>query len=120
MARSNKIIFFLLSLTLVAAGALTAWHLNTGATANPLFGLEQPAASERTFEAHISQRLNAGGYTYLLVQPSVGESRWIVTLKPAQVGQRVGVEVFGISRRFESRRLNRVFSPLSFASIHPL
>jgi hypothetical protein len=120
MARSKKIIFLLLSLTLATGAAVMAWRWSSGGAVNPLFGLEQPLASERTFEASISQRLAAGGYTYVLVQPTVGQSRWIVTLGQAQVGQRVSVEVFGISRRFESRRLNRVFSPLSFASIHPL
>jgi hypothetical protein len=87
-------------------------------TANPLSDLRLPAANESHFEATVIEQLSTGSYHYLRVQHDA-QSQWIVSLNSAQPGDIIDVTVFGVSPRFESRRLNRVFSPLLFVSTTP-
>lgn len=104
---------------LLAAVAVTAALVLRPHAGNPLSGLRSPAAEEARYDATVRQRLPAGPYTYLQLERDSGALAWAVSTERPALGARVHVEVFGLSERFESRRLHRVFSPLSFASVHP-
>jgi hypothetical protein len=90
---------------------------NPFATATPV------SPSESRFVGRVIQRLDAGSYVYLEVdQPDAGPT-WVVTAEAlAPDADRVSVQVVKRVEHFESRRLKRSFSPLSFAIIrkdHP-
>jgi hypothetical protein len=86
---------------------------------NPLSELALPTLAESQFEATVQEHIATGAYHYIRTQ-TLGRERWIVSLHPAEPGEVVRVTVFGTSPRFESHRLNRVFSPLLFSTItHP-
>lgn len=108
---------------LVAVGLLTVCGalalFPSAPVSNPLTGLSRPAPGASRFVATVEERLSAGSYHYLRVRPSGREPEWVVATRAAELGQQLDVEVFGISTRFTSARLSRVFSPLSFATIHP-
>src|SRR5687767_5342941 len=86
------------ALVLTLAGALAALaprdpHL-TGA--NPFADSALPPAQRYRFAGVVSQRLAAGSYTYLLVEPPTGPAAWVVTLgKGAPAHTNVSVLVVG-------------------------
>lgn len=69
-----------------------------------------------TFSGRVREVLPAGRYTYLRVHVADGDERWVVvTGDPPR--DRVSVQSFGQRRDFVSRRLDRTFDELYFASI---
>ncbi len=102
----------------LVAGAV-AVLTSSKALVSPLGALRAPTPAEARFIATVEERLPAGSYVYSKVRPRGGEARWIVSTHDAAIGQDIAVEVFGISRDFNSRRLGRTFQTLSFASTHP-
>jgi hypothetical protein len=108
------------ALVLTLAGALAALaprdpHL-TGA--NPFADSALPPAQRYRFAGVVSQRLAAGSYTYLLVEPATGPAAWVVTLgKGAPAHTNVSVLVVGRARDFKSARLARTFSQLLFGVV---
>lgn len=87
------------------------------AAENPLVAF---AVSQRsTFSGVVLERLDAGPYEYLRVQPEAGDARWVATLKRARTLHAVDITVIAQAERFESRRLHRSFTSLSFAVVTP-
>jgi hypothetical protein len=88
-----------------------------GPRGNPLVAF---ALKERSrFSGVVLERLDAGPYEYLRVQPASGDARWVATLSRARSLDLVDVTVIAQAARFESRRLHRTFSSLSFAVVTP-
>ena len=85
---------------------------NPFATATPV------PPSESRFAGRVVQRLDAGSYVYLEVdRPGTGPT-WVVTAEAlAPDADRVSVQVVKRVEHFESGRLKRIFSPLSFAIV---
>ncbi|MCH9683336.1 MAG: hypothetical protein K0V04_18010 [Deltaproteobacteria bacterium] len=84
----------------------------------PPSGLIPPAEGRRQLVGVIEERLPAGGYLYLRLQPEDGASQWVVTLGgSAGVGSRVEVDNLGSRRDFHSRRLGRRFDDLVFGVV---
>ncbi len=68
---------------------------------------------EGNFSGVVTERLGAGGYTYL----RVGDT-WVVTLGPGpSVGTPVDVISMGVKSDFRSKRLDRSFAHLVFAIV---
>jgi hypothetical protein len=74
---------------------------------------------ERTWrEGHVIERLAAGPYVYLRVRDLEGNVEWYASLSATTPSAtHVRALVVGRAARFESARLGRVFSPLSFAAV---
>jgi hypothetical protein len=97
--------------------ALAAGVLCERPAINPLT-LAQP--TDERFTGQVEERLEAGSYLYLRVRDG-HEERWVATLRgTAAPSSTVAVHVFARSPRFQSRRLGRVFAPLSFGSVTTL
>ncbi len=72
------------------------------------------------FRAVVDERLAAGSYTYVHLRDATGTERWLATLSATDPGAtQVTVDVFARLDRFESPRLGRTFSPLSFGRLSP-
>jgi hypothetical protein len=72
-------------------------------------------ADSAAWSGRIRERLEAGSYTYLLVDRPGDGPAWVVTLKSAVPdAERVSVRVLKKSENFESKRLGRSFSALYF------
>lgn len=66
----------------------------------------------------VTDRLEAGSYTYVLVDDGDGVATWVVTLGDAEpVGARVRVTRFGTRDGFRSARLDRTFEHLVFGIV---
>lgn len=64
----------------------------------------------------VAERLDAGGYAYLRVH-TASSDRWVVVSGTApDRGQDAEFQVFARHRDFVSRRLDRTFDDLSFAT----
>lgn len=88
-------------------------------SANPLATLSPP--SNASFAAIVDERLEAGSYTYMAVRTSDQRTRWIVTMGPGEAaGRSVRVKSMGERAEFHSPRLDRTFSPLTFATVEPI
>jgi hypothetical protein len=102
-------------LTLIGLGA-GALALAPKASTNPLVthALDQPVI----IEGRVSERLRAGPYLYVKLEPRVGEPVWVASL--AQLASKADdVTVTAVARAdtFSSRRLARTFSPLLFGAV---
>ena len=95
-----------------AAAASASRPQNPFATATPV------PPNESRFVGRVVQRLDAGSYVYLEVdRPGTGPT-WVVTAEAlAPDAERVSVQVVKRVEHFESGRLKRSFSPLSFAIV---
>lgn len=81
---------------------------------NPLATL-QPAHAD--FEGIVAERIRTGGYAYLRVDTGAS-SQWVATMgKGRPSGSPVHVHSLGVRHAFHSRRLDRDFGTLVFASI---
>ncbi|HEY6562737.1 MAG TPA: hypothetical protein VI072_35980 [Polyangiaceae bacterium] len=91
----------------------------TPATADNPFAKAAPApAAHSRFTGRVIQRLDAGSYVYLEVEKPGSGPTWIVTAEAlAPDADRVAVHVVKRVEHFESRRLQRSFSPLGFAIV---
>ncbi|MDB4985019.1 MAG: hypothetical protein JWN04_197 [Myxococcaceae bacterium] len=86
---------------------------------NPLQTLSHSADDERVLTGRVVQRLVAGSYTYLGVQPAdTRPLQWAVTLGRGQpLGSEVRVRTLGTKSDFYSRRLERSFAELRFGIV---
>lgn len=85
----------------------------------PLQRYALPASERTSFDATVTERVDAGSYGYLRVQRD-GDATptWVVTMRPSVgVGTRVHVTAFGHARDFDSKRLGRRFDDLYFAAV---
>jgi hypothetical protein len=91
----------------------------TPATADNPFAKAAPApAADSRFTGRVIQRLDAGSYVYLEVEKPGSGPTWVVTAEAlAPDADRVAVHVVKRVDHFESRRLQRSFSPLGFAIV---
>jgi hypothetical protein len=91
----------------------------TPATADNPFAKAAPApAADSRFTGRVIQRLDAGSYVYLEVEKPGSGPTWVVTAEAlAPDADRVAVHVVKRVEHFESRRLQRSFSPLGFAIV---
>ena len=108
------------SVGLVLTGVLSAPALQDryGAGENPLAESALPPAERYRFEGVAAERLLAGSYTYLLIEPARGAATWVVTLGEGPPTRApVSVLVVGRARDFKSARLARTFSQLLFAVV---
>jgi hypothetical protein len=81
---------------------------------SPMGGLVKPAEGESSFDGVVTERLDAGRYSYL----HLDRGDWIATTgDPAQVGERVQVQSFGSRENFESPRLGRRFDRVVFGIV---
>jgi hypothetical protein len=92
-------------------------------TGMPLSELQPPRSAEWT--GIVETTLPAGSYTYLSVREVdvTGDAalRWVVTPGPGvHAGSTVTIHSWGVRKDFYSRRLDRTFSELEFASVSPL
>ncbi|HVI04283.1 MAG TPA: hypothetical protein VM869_36595 [Enhygromyxa sp.] len=72
----------------------------------------------RTFAGRVEATLEAGHYTYFLLQIGEGDERWVVVAGSEHRGaEQLTVEAFARQRDFASRRLGRSFPELYFASV---
>lgn len=86
--------------------------------ASPLGALVPPAPGEERLVGVVAERLPAGGYTYLWIEPEHGDSRWVVTMRrDVGAGDRVRVDSLGSRHDFYSRRLDRRFAELVFGVV---
>jgi hypothetical protein len=86
--------------------------------ANPLLGTRAPTPSEREFGGVVTDRLAAGGYTYVAIARDDGGPSWVATMgRGADVGRRVRVEAFAAADDFHSRRLGRRFARVLFGVV---
>ena len=83
---------------------------------NPLSSVER---IDETLSGTVKQRLDAGHYRYLRVDPPARRPVWVVVMngRQAAVTDRVRVRVFGKADGFVSRRLGRTFERLRFGSL---
>ncbi len=97
----------------VAAGATSA--IPAG---NPLVGASTAERGTR-LRGRVSQRLDAGSYTYLDLRLGDGGQHWIVVLGKAEAepGQDIEAVAMGTRTDFHSRRLDRTFDRITFAWI---
>jgi hypothetical protein len=87
-------------------------------SANPLARAAEPTATERSFSGHVTERLAAGGYSYIAIDRGEGRSTWVATMgRGADVGARVRVEGFAAQDEFHSRRLDRRFDRIVFGVV---
>lgn len=92
--------------------AVSAAGENPFATAPPV------DAADAHFVGRVVQRLDAGSYVYLEVDRPGSGPTWVVTAEALTPdAERVSVQVVKRVEHFESRRLRRSFSPLSFAIV---
>lgn len=87
---------------------------------SPLVGLTGSAADAPT-AGTVLERLAAGPYTYLRVQPEPpAPDAWLATLGDgARVGTEVTIRSLGSRSGFQSKRLGRTFERLDFALVSP-
>lgn len=119
---------------LYAAGLLVAmmgafahhfWQApkNAGSAPGPLAHYALPATERLRFEGRVIERVQAGSYTYLLVERAGGARSWVVTLASSSGAQsrvsRVQVLAMGYAAHFDSKRLARTFDGLYFAVVRP-
>jgi hypothetical protein len=85
---------------------------------NPFAKAAPVPAAESRFTGRVIQRLEAGSYVYLEVERPGSGPTWVVTAEAlAPDADRVAVHVVKRVDHFESRRLQRSFSPLGFAIV---
>lgn len=92
----------------------------TAPRSNPLVDL---TADPSEYDATVVASLAAGEYAYVELEPAPanGERRWAVTLgELPPVGAVVHAKVAGTKHDFESRRLQRTFERLDFATLEIL
>jgi hypothetical protein len=88
---------------------------------NPLLALERARTGEHVFSGAVEERLRAGSYAYLRVNPGDGEPRWVVTLGAGpEPGTPVRVRSMGTRSDFRSKRLERTFDTLVFGIVSSL
>lgn len=86
--------------------------------AGPPTDLTAPTAEEARFSGTVTEHLPAGGYHYLRIETDEGPTRWVVTMGgTAKAGSRVDVTSMGSRRDFYSRRLDRRFDEVAFATV---
>lgn len=81
---------------------------------------EQPTMdpASGSLNGRVTERLDAGSYTYVLVDDGEGDPTWVVTLGGAEpVGTPVKVTRFGVRDDFRSARLERTFDHLVFGIV---
>ena len=107
---------------IAALGSPPSAARTSQASANPLASLAHDARDARPLTGRVIERLRAGSYAYLAVQPDdAKEARWAVALGAgAPPGTRVRVRSLGHSSAFHSRRLQRTFPDLTFAIVSRL
>jgi hypothetical protein len=81
---------------------------------SPLSGLRTPRAEEVTRVGRVAELVQAGSYTYLRLEQNAD---WFVSTRDVHLHQAVALRIFGVADSFASARLNRTFSPLSFAIV---
>ncbi|MET0343866.1 MAG: hypothetical protein ABW252_22825 [Polyangiales bacterium] len=89
---------------------------------NPLATLAHDAQDDQPLIGRVTERLRAGSYAYLAVQPDdASEPRWAVALGAgAPPGTRVRVRSLGHQSDFHSARLDRTFTDLTFGIVSRL
>jgi hypothetical protein len=115
--------------SLLAAGALacsaeprvaTDGRATAGAPAAAASAHAAASTDERgtRLRGRIGERLAAGSYTYLDLRLADGSQRWIVLMGNVQAapGEEIEVVAMGTRADFHSRRLDRTFERLVFAS----
>ena len=87
-------------------------------SANPLLAADQAERGQR-LHGHITEKLPAGGYTYLELELADGDRTWVVLMssETPEPGDAVDVVAMGSRSDFHSRRLDRRFDHLIFASL---
>ncbi len=107
---------WLLVLTMACAPSYSSpEHISEGAS-NPLTQITQRKSKYR---GRIVERIDAGPYRYLRIRSNAQE-RWVATMGRTPQAGDVLVRELGRSERFESKRLSRIFSPLSFGFVSAL
>ncbi|WP_428265522.1 hypothetical protein [Haliangium sp.] len=88
------------------------------ASAHPLAGVSQ-ADRGAHLRGRVAERLDAGSYTYLDLALDDGGRRWVVVMgaPAADRGDEIEVVAMGTRQDFHSRRLDRTFAELTFASL---
>jgi hypothetical protein len=83
---------------------------------NPL--VTHALAEPVRLEGRVSERLRAGPYLYLKLQPRRGEPVWVASLAQlASTADDVTVTAVARADTFSSRRLDRTFAPLLFGAV---
>lgn len=87
--------------------------------ANPYLESLMPASDRFRFRARVTERLEAGHYTYWHLREAGGQSRWVVSLDlgASPTGEWVEAFVVGSAAPFRSSRLDREFDWLGFAVV---
>lgn len=109
------------SAALIAASTLCVTACSDrSAPSDPLALLARGPSSARTVRGAVVERVDAGPYQYLRVRTERGDE-WLATLRmaaPRATAATVTARVLAEAPRFYSRRLDRTFVSLAFASIH--
>lgn len=85
---------------------------------NPLTEASPIEPNETSFQGTVVEALPAGNYTYFEVLHDDDQRTWIATMDPVMsIGTPVLVTAFSSANNFQSRRLNRRFDRLLFATI---
>lgn len=85
---------------------------------NPLLAADSTERGQR-LHGQIIEKLPAGGYTYLELELADGDRTWVVLMsrETPGPGDEIDVVVMGSRDGFHSRRLDRRFDRLLFASL---
>ncbi len=88
-----------------------------GAAMGPHSGAAEGVSGQLV--GQIIERLRAGTYTYLALDTGADEPAWVVVMgrNVADVGERIRVNTMATRKDFHSRKLDRRFERLIFASI---
>jgi hypothetical protein len=99
-----------LALVLVCAGAFAAPQ---PAGAAPV--AQAGAAGEAGISGKVVETMNAGSYTYVLIEKN-GKKQWLaIPLAPVKVGQELKFQPGADMGRFTSKSLNRTFDDIIFS-----
>jgi hypothetical protein len=108
------------TLALVVLGALAATGARSSRpvlTSNPFARFALARAERVVVRGRIVERVGAGPYAYVRLQPEGGDPVWLATLAataPAVSDSPVELSVVSRVERFHSPRLGRDFAPLLF------
>jgi hypothetical protein len=112
------LVALMIPVAFVAASAASA--PDSPASGAPTFLVAAALDSPAPFTGTIAEVLDVPGYTYAHVVDDTGQGRWAVTLgKDLAVGTVVDVRPFGALEDFHSKKADRHFDQMIFATLTP-
>ncbi len=112
------LVALVISVVFIAASAASSPDTQT--SGSPAFLVAAASDAPAPFAGTIAEVLDVPGYTYAHVVDDTGQERWAVTLgKDLTVGTVVDVRPFGALEDFHSKKADRHFDQMIFATLTP-